>query len=75
MLAVYTNHPRLFHKLWAIPGVTRHQTGDEEMRALFPPEAFEKVAAIIKARRKRTLAPEHARRMGAETAYRVTSGR
>jgi hypothetical protein len=39
-LAVYTDRPRLFSKLWAIPGVRRHQTGDDEMRALFPPEAL-----------------------------------
>src|SRR2546426_314678 len=39
-LAVYTDHPRLFAKLWAIPGMKRHQTGDTEMRAVFPPEAL-----------------------------------
>jgi len=73
-LAVYTNRPRFFQKFWAIPGVTRHQTGDHEMRAIFPPEALEQVAAVIKARRKHTLAPEAARKLGARTAYRVTSG-
>lgn len=36
-LAVYTDRPRLFAKVWAIPGVRRHQTGDTEMRALFRP--------------------------------------
>jgi hypothetical protein len=39
-LAVYCDHPRLFAKLWAVPGVRRHQTGDNEMRATFPPEAL-----------------------------------
>src|SRR2546427_1646875 len=53
-LAVYTNRPRLFAKLWAIPGVRRHQTGDVEMRALFVPEALEEVARVIRARQKRT---------------------
>ena len=53
-LAVYTERPRLFEKLWAIPGVRRHQTGDREMRAVFPPEALEHVARVIKANRKRT---------------------
>src|SRR3989442_9476384 len=57
-LAVYTSHPRLFAKLWAIPRVRRHQTGDTEMCAVFPPEAIERVAAVIKARRRRTLARE-----------------
>src|SRR5947209_9317813 len=53
-LAVYTDRPRLFEKLWAIPGVRRHQTGDHEMRAVFPPEALEQVARVIRARQKRT---------------------
>jgi hypothetical protein len=30
-LAVYTDRPRLFDKIWAIPGVRRHQTGDSEI--------------------------------------------
>jgi hypothetical protein len=50
-LAVYSDRPRLFAKLWAIPGVRRHQTGDHEMRALFPPEAVEQVAGVIRAKR------------------------
>ena len=51
-LAVYTDRPRLFEKLWAIPGVKRHQTGDTEIRAVFPPEALEQVARVIRAHRK-----------------------
>src|SRR5947209_17792670 len=27
-LAVYTDRPRLFSKIWSIPGVRRYQTGD-----------------------------------------------
>jgi hypothetical protein len=73
-LALYTNRPRLFARLWAIPGVRRHQTGDTEMRAVFPAEALRQVAAAIKARRRRTLSPEEAHRLGADTAYRSTSG-
>jgi len=56
-LAVYTDRPRLFPKLWAIPGVRRWQTGDREMRAVFPPEAFEQVASVIRARRRRIQSP------------------
>src|SRR5712691_3870732 len=56
-LAVYTNRPRLFGKLSAIPGMKRHQTGDSEMRAVFPPAALEQVAIVLKARRRRTLKP------------------
>src|SRR5207249_2695428 len=48
-LAVYSDHPRLFRKLWAIANVRRHQTGDHEMRAVFPPEALAQVAAVIRA--------------------------
>ena len=55
-LAVYCDHPRLFAKIWAIPGVRRHQTGDDEMRAIFPPEALEQVAGVIRARRQRPAA-------------------
>ena len=73
-LAVYSDRPRLFGKLWAIPGVMRHQTGDTEMRAVFPPEALEHVAGVIKARRRRTLPPEEARRRGFKPTHRATSG-
>jgi len=72
-LAVYSNRPRVFGKLWAIPGVKRHQTGDTEMRAVFPPEALEQVAGVIKARRRRTLAPEEARRRGFKPTHRAIS--
>ena len=72
VLAVYSDHPRLFEKLWAIPGVKRHQTGDTELRAVFPPEALEQVARVIWARRHRELTPKTARELGAKTAYRTT---
>src|SRR5436309_10137787 len=72
-LAVHTDRPRLFEKLWAIPGVRRHQTGDTEMRAVLPPEALEQVARVIKARRKRTLAREEARRRGFKPTHSATS--
>ncbi len=52
-LAVYTDRPRLVGKLWPIPGMRRHQTGDQEMRALFPPEALEQVAGVVRLRRRR----------------------
>ena len=29
-LAVHTDRPRLFSKIWSIPGVRRYQTGDSE---------------------------------------------
>ena len=63
-LAVHTDRPRLFEKLWAISGVRRHQIGDAEMRAVFSPKALEHVAKVIRARRRRSLSPEDARRRG-----------
>jgi len=63
-LAVYADRPRLFARLWAIPGVRRHQTGDLEMRAVFATGALQPVARAIKARRRRTLSAEEARRRG-----------
>jgi len=50
-LAVHTDRRRLFGKLWAVPGVKRHQTGDTEIRAVFAPETMEQVAWVIRARR------------------------
>jgi hypothetical protein len=73
-LAVYCDRPRLFAKIWAIPGVRRHQTGDDEMRAILPPEALEQVASVIHARRRRWLAPETARRRSGLATVRMTSG-
>jgi hypothetical protein len=52
-LAVYTARPRLFVRLWAIPGARRWQTGDGELRALFPAEALPAVARVIRARVRR----------------------
>jgi hypothetical protein len=49
-LAVYSVHPRISKRLWATPGVRRHQTGDLEMRALFPVEGLGEVVAVIRAK-------------------------
>ena len=75
VLTVYTDRPRLFEKLWAIPGVKRYQTGTAEMRAVFPPEALEQVAAAIKARHRRALSTDEARRRGFKRTPRTTSER
>ena len=73
-LAVHTDRPRLFEKLWAISGVRRHQIGDAEMRAVFSPKALEHVAKVIKAPRRRSLSPEDARRRGFKPTHGATSG-
>jgi hypothetical protein len=63
-LAVFTDRPRLHAKPGAIPGVRRHQTGDREMRALFPPEALAQVAGVIRARRRRIQSPAQTQNLG-----------
>ena len=72
-LAVYTNRPRLFARLWTIPGVKRHQTGDTEMRAVFPPEALAQVATVIRAHKKPGITSEAAKQIGMRTAFGGTS--
>src|SRR5207249_520943 len=59
-LAAYSDRPKVFAKVWAIPSVQRHQTGDQEMRAVFPVEALEQVAGVIRAKRRRSLSSEAA---------------
>jgi hypothetical protein len=73
-LAVYTTRPRVFARLWAVPGVRRWQTGAGEMRALFPPERFAEVATGIGARRRRLLTPEAAGKRSGLSTVRGTSG-
>jgi hypothetical protein len=53
MLALHSTHPRLFTRVWALPGIRRWQLGDREVRALFPLEALPLVALLIRARRRR----------------------
>jgi hypothetical protein len=68
-LAVYCDRPRLFAKLWAIPGVRRWQVGDQEMRALFPVQALPAVAGLIRARRRRAGRP-----LTSDQALRLRAG-
>jgi len=72
-LAVYCDCPRLFTKIWAITGVRRHQTGDHEMRAVFPPEALKQVAGVIQARRRRSGHVAGVRNLVAGPRHRATS--
>ena len=51
----------------------RDQTGDTEMRAVFPPEALEQVAAVVRAHRKPGITSEVAMKIGASTAFGGTS--
>jgi hypothetical protein len=73
-LAVYTDRPRLFPKLWALPGVRRWQTGDRQMRAVFPLEALTLVAGVIRARRRATRVMTPARLAGLAMAREKLRG-
>src|SRR5262249_8266807 len=44
---VFTDRRRMHAKILAIPAIQRHQTGDEELRAVFPPSALPAVASVI----------------------------
>jgi hypothetical protein len=72
-LAVFTDRPRLHAKLWAIPGVRRHQTGDQEMRALVPVEPLGQVATVVRARHRRVVTPETIARIRDKAAARAPS--
>src|SRR5207244_5220942 len=64
----------VFAKVLALPGVRRHQTGETEIRAVFPPAELPQVARVIRARVRRvSLDSAAARRLGAGTAYRAPS--
>jgi hypothetical protein len=80
-LAVFTGRRRRHGPLLAIPGVVRHQRGDDELRAVFvpTPETLAAVAAIIRPRRRRTAGAtpavlERARAAAREGLHRATSG-
>ena len=72
-LAVYSDRPRVFARLWAVPGVRRWQVGDQEARALVPADRLSDVATLIQARRRRLLTPEAARKRSGLPTVRGTS--
>jgi hypothetical protein len=55
-LAAFTRGPHIFRRLLALPGVRRHQTGDDEYRVLVSAEAVPAVAALLRCHRKRSAA-------------------
>lgn len=64
-LTAYTQRPRLFRRVLAARGVRRHQIGDLEIRVLFPRHVIGDVALLLRARRRRHLSSEEARRRAA----------
>lgn len=63
-LAAYTAGRLTRGRLLALPGILRHQVGDEEVRVLVPVAQLADVARVLGARRRRQgrpLTPEQAR--------------
>jgi len=56
-LAAFTEGRQIRARLLAIPGVTRHQVGDTELRVLLAPSAVPAVAKLLRCHRKRTGRP------------------
>jgi hypothetical protein len=52
-IAAFTRGPHTFRRLLALPGVRRHQTGDNEYRVLLSVEAVPAVAALLRCHRRR----------------------
>jgi hypothetical protein len=53
-LAAFTEGRQIRARLLAIPGVTRHQVGDTELRVLLTPSSVLAVARLLRCHRKRT---------------------
>ena len=74
-VVVFTNRRRLHARLLAIPSIQPHQTGDEELRAVFPSQALPQVAKTINARRKRAVSAASLRNLntsaGVATRFRL----
>jgi hypothetical protein len=58
-LAAFTERRLIRSKLLAVPGATRHQVGDTELRVLLSPQAVPAVATLLRCHRKRTGGVEH----------------
>ena len=70
VLAVYTHRRRVHSRLLAIPAIQAHQRGNNELRAVLPPEALPQVAEAIHARRKRAPSPASLQNLAAGAASR-----
>lgn len=71
LLALYSDHPRVFAKLLAVVGIKRHQVGDTEIRLLFAPEMLGQIAGLIHAHHKPGLSSVVARQVGLRTAFKA----
>ena len=68
MLGAFASGSRIAARLLSLPGVTRHQVGDGEASVTFPPEMLDVVAALLGAKRRRHLSPEHQAKLAAAGA-------
>jgi hypothetical protein len=72
-IAIYTDDPRLFARLWAVPGRPALAGGDQEGRALVAVDRLPEVATLIQAPRRRpATSAAHLQRVPDPT-YRATS--
>ncbi len=59
LLGVATNGRGIVKRLLAVPGLKVTQYGDDGINAVFPPESFAAVAAIVRPKRRRKLSAAH----------------
>jgi hypothetical protein len=70
-LAAYTDRPRLHARLLAVPGVTRRQQGDYELRVAVTQAALPAVARLLKSARRRRVAPGSAANLRSRSTSRL----
>ena len=61
-------HVKLANRIANLPGVTVHQEGDDERTLLFDVSLFEKVARLVKLKRRRRLSEKQRREKAARLA-------
>ena len=61
-------HNKLANKIAKLPGITVHQEGEDERTLLFDVSLFEKIARIVKLKRRRRLTEEQRREKAARLA-------
>ncbi|MDP3939578.1 MAG: hypothetical protein Q8R92_15775 [Deltaproteobacteria bacterium] len=59
-LAAFTTSRRLWRRLLALDGVTKHQTGDAEFRGLVAPAAVPAVARLLRCRCRKVISEAQA---------------
>jgi hypothetical protein len=74
-LAAYTaGRKDRLGRLLSLPGITRHQVGDTEVRILFPVGMLPEVAHVIRARRRKQVSPGHLAKLRGSLLQRGSRG-